>query len=199
MKENESGFIGVIILYGALFILISFLLKFSSNKEWENVTFWFTSAGALLLVHSLKYLCGKLNNLRVQITTMVLAEMVTILFCTMVGLMISTYLVDLRIVTSFAWVLLIGFGIICILYELFGILGRYFPYNKKYRKLKEEFEGKYNMVNLLTIASTVLTFIIFAKGAEASSAEETLMQFFLSCCIVYVLLIHYCLKFRLNK
>ncbi|WDV09289.1 hypothetical protein [Lysinibacillus irui] len=199
MKENESGFVGVMLLYGALLVLIAYLLKISSNKEWENTSFWFTIAGAVALVQALKYFCGRLNNSNVLIITMILAEMVTISICTMIGLMIATYLVELKIVTSFATVLLIGFAIIYIIYELFAILGRYIPYNKKYRQLRKEFEEKYNMVNILTILATVLTFLIFAKGAEASSAKDTLMQFFFSCCIVYVLLIHYCWKFKLNK
>jgi|GEM_PF-2778657 len=198
MKENESGFVGVMLLYGALLVLIAYLLKISSNKEWENTSFWFTVAGAVALVQALKYFCGRLKNSSVLIFTMILAEMVTISICTMIGLMVATYVVELKIVTSLSAVLLIGFAIICIVYELLGIVGNYIPYNKKYRKLREEFERKYNMVNLLTIASTVLTFMIFAKGAE-SSAKETLMQFFFSCCIVYVLLIHYCWKFKLNK
>lgn len=198
MKENESGFVGVMLLYGTLLILISYLLQISSNKEWENASFWFTVTGAVVLVQALKYFCGRLKYYIVLIITMILAEMVTISICTMFGIMIATYLVEFQIVTSFATVLLIGFAIICIVYEILGILGGYIPYNKKYRQLRKKFEEKYNMVNLLTIASTVLTFIIFAKGAE-SSAKETLMQFFLSCCIIYALLIHYCWRFRLNK
>lgn len=204
MKENENGIYGVLLLYGVLLVLIAFLLKINTNKAEMDASLWFGLFGILALVGVLKHLVGRMmkkdNKIMVifTFTTMVIVEMVTITICTMVGLSVVIKLGEQKIVSLFSTKIIIGFIVIFLLYEFTVLVSNKFLKENIYKELKRDFEEKYNMVNLITIPSTLLTFIILAKGAE-SPPEDILIKFFLSCCIVYVLLIHYCWRFMLNK
>lgn len=201
MKENESNvakaFVGL--LYGLLFILLAFLLKNNADKNWNNSSFWYAFIGVWILIEVLKILAVRLKNHGwANNVSVAVIELGTITICTAFGLLFVTVLEEVNLINSLSSLVVIGFCFIFFSYELSIYLGKILKYQVGYRKLKKEIENKYNMVNLLTVLATILTFMIMAKGAETSS-KEVLVNFFLSSTVIYVLLIHYCFKNRLKE
>lgn len=201
MKDNESNvpeaFVGL--LYGFLFLLLGFLLKNNADKDWNSSSFWYAFIGVWILIEVLKILAVRLKNYEwANLVSVFVIELGTITICTIFGLIFVTVLEEVNLINSLTTLVVIGFCFIFFSYELSIHLGKVLKYQLGYRKLKKEFEEKYNMVNLLTVLATILTLMIMAKGAETSS-KEVLLSFFLSCSFIYVLLIHYCFENRLNE
>ncbi len=212
-EEGEKGFIAVLLLYGFLGAIIANIFRVYSNQGWAEASFWVAIASSLALIAVLKFVVGNMeknNNNKnkkimffIMLSTWALVEMVTITLCTLAGVFIIFWFSTLKIVSSFSLLIMSGFIIIYGLYEfiVFASSNNFFlkkQLNNKYKELKKDFEEEYNMVNLLTIPATLLTLFILASGVK-SEPEEILIKFFLSCSIIYVLLIHYCWKYRLNK
>lgn len=210
IKENREGntkraLMLVIFFYGMLFMLVAVL---TSENE-DKLSFWMYCIGVGILLEVLQMVAkhmsllklGKITNLSNYISFFIV-EMGTIIICVVISLTIVKNIRE-HIYDDSKYILLtIGFAIILLLYELIlwfrSCLIEKYKIQKEYGEFKKAFEDKYNMVNLMTIPSAILTFMVLASGIEKASSDIA-TDFFLSCSVVYVLLIHYCGKNRLNE
>lgn len=199
---SKQALMLVFFFYGMLLILMAVLTK-------ENtLRFWMNSLGILVLIEVLQIIAKSVSSRNfhlfkkfINYLSFFTVEMGTIILCIILGLKFVEYINVIISFDSNSMLLITGFIANFFLYEtvlwLRNYLNKRFNFQKEYTEFKKEFEDKYNLVNMLTALATILTFIILASGIEKDSSDIAI-EFFFSCSIIYVLLIHYSLKNRKN-
>lgn len=200
MKRNDKDINNiavawVLIFYVLLLFLILHLMKNYFDNEWNDISFWLAMFGVLTLTEVLKVPSVKISKPIAKYISIGIIETANLTILTAISLLIMNLVAPF--VPSMTFLILLGFFIIFTLYELIIKYGGKLEWQKEYRKYKKKFEDEHNMVNILTIPSTIITIIILAKGIE-SDASFIMENYFLSLSIIYVLLLHYCWKNRLN-
>lgn len=200
-ENSKQAILSVTFFYGMLIMLVAVLTNGSVFG------FWMACLGVLVLIEFLQKFTKKCPATFINFInylSLFIIEMGTMILCVALGLKVVELIgVDYNFFNdSKSILLIIGFGVIFLLYELvIGIrylLSEKLNLQKENSDFKRELEKKYNLVNLLTFFATILTFMILARGLEKSSSDIAI-EFFLSCSIIYVLLMHYSLKYRLNE
>jgi len=202
-KIFKKAIVNITTFYGMLMLLMAVL----TNED--KLSFWLLGLSAVVLIEALQLIAktislgtfGKFTNF-FNYLSFSIVEIGTIMICTIFGLLFLDFIKESIYGDSKFILLTSAFMIILILYESIlwfrNYLNEKYNFQKEYCEFKRAFEDKYNMVNLLTILATILTFMVLASGIEKESSDIAI-EFFLSCSVVYVLLIHYCGKYRLNE